>query len=47
MPLESSIIVSKYGDYLTDFEKIEIAEYKTIYYFGKDAHKIIPSVEES
>jgi len=37
LPLETPVVIAKYSEFLTSYEKIEIADYNKIYYFGKDA----------
>lgn len=38
--MDSHYVLKNYGDYLTTYEKKEILEYKSIYYFGQNAKKI-------
>jgi hypothetical protein len=42
-PMESSHVLRTYSDLLTPFERKEILEYKSVYYFGQNAQKIYPS----
>jgi len=40
------MILTKYAKHLTPFEKIEITNYKEIYYFGENVIKIEASKEQ-
>ena len=44
--MDSQYVLKNYNDYLTAYEKKEILEYKSIYYFGQNAQKIQATEQE-